>query len=96
VRLLYDAFPYQRFGSHVAHIGSISRVAIAGTETGAPFNIEEPVYRVTALLERQQIDAYGEPTRLHPGMTLVANLVLERQSFLDWILNPLRAVAKRN
>lgn len=96
VRLLYDAFPYQRFGSYVAHVDAVSRLAIAGSETGAPFKIEEPVYRVTAILDRQQINAYGEHVTLQPGMTLAANIILARQSFLDWILDPLRAVSNRN
>lgn len=95
VRLLYDAFPYQRFGSYVAHVDTVSHLAVAGQETDAPFKIDEPVYRVTATLERQNINAYGKGTALQPGMTLVANVVLERQSFLDWFLEPLRAVSKR-
>ena len=32
---------------------------------------------------------------LQPGMTLKANIVLERQSFLAWLLQPLNAVLKR-
>jgi membrane fusion protein len=96
VRLLYDAFPFQRFGSHVGRVSAISRVAIAGPEINAPFKIDEPVYRVTATLDRQYIEAYGVPTDLQPGMTLVANLVLERQSFLDWILGPFRSVGRRH
>ena len=96
VRLLYDAFPYQQFGSFPAHIETISRLAIAGAETDAPFKIDEPVYRVTALLDHQTVSAYGKPVPLQPGMTLVANVVLERQSFLDWILQPLHAVTNRN
>ena len=96
VRLLYDAFPYQRFGSHRARVETISRLAIAGVETGAPFKIEEPVYRVTAVIDSQSVDTYGQPAALQPGMTLVGNLILERQSFLDWTLAPIRAVTNRN
>ncbi|RYE94329.1 MAG: HlyD family efflux transporter periplasmic adaptor subunit, partial [Oxalobacteraceae bacterium] len=96
VRLLYDAFPYQRFGSFRARVDTISRVAIAGTETNAPFKIDEPVYRITAVPDNQQILAYGKPVPLQPGMTLVANIVLERQTFLDWFLSPLHAVANRS
>lgn len=96
IRLLYDAFPYERFGSYVAHVDTISRLAVAGQETDAPFKIDEPVYRVTATLDRQQINAYGEAVTLQAGMTLVGNLVLERQSFLDWVLDPVRAVSKRS
>jgi membrane fusion protein len=48
VRLLYDAFPYQRFGSFDGKIDTISRVVTSPQETDVPFKIEEPVYRVTA------------------------------------------------
>lgn len=96
VRLLYDAFPYQRFGSFGARVDTISRVAVAGAETNAPFKIDEPVYRITAVPENQQISAYGKPVPLQPGMTLIANIVLERQTFLDWFLSPLRAVSNRS
>lgn len=96
VRLLYDAYPYQRFGSYVGRVETVSRLAVAGQETGAPFEIKDPVYRVTVTLDHQQLKAYGERIALQPGMTLVANLILERQSFLDWMLDPLRAVSNRN
>ncbi|MEL6237745.1 MAG: HlyD family efflux transporter periplasmic adaptor subunit [Pseudomonadota bacterium] len=94
-RLLYDAFPYQRFGSFGGEITSISRVAVDPRETDIPFPFEEPVYRVKVALDRQTIEAFGEPAPLQPGMTLQANIVLERQSFLGWILQPLNAVLNR-
>ena len=96
VRLLYDAYPYQRFGSFVGHIDAVSKFAVAGQETDAPFEIKEPVYKVTATLEKQQFKAYGKHVTPQAGMTLAASLILERQSFLDWILDPLRAVSDRN
>jgi membrane fusion protein len=95
VRLLYDAFPYQRFGSFAARVETISRQAVAGQETNAPFKIDEPVYRVIVVPDRQQVNAYGQRVGLQPGMTLAANLVLERRSFLDWVLDPVRAVTNR-
>lgn len=96
VRLLYDAFPYQRFGSFNGEISEISRIVIDPRESDVPFQLEEPVYRVTATLDRQNISGYGDEVPLQPGMTLTANLILERQSFLDWILTPIRAVLNRN
>lgn len=95
-RLLYDAFPYQRFGSFAGRVSSISRIAIDPRESDIPFVIEEPVYRVIVDLNQQGIEAYGEELTLQPGMTLQANVVLERQSFLSWILQPLNAVLNRN
>jgi membrane fusion protein len=96
VRLLYEAFPYQRFGSFKGVIASVSRVVIDPRETLIPIKIEEPVYKVTVRLERQVMQAYGQSVPLQPGMALIANIVLERQSFLDWLLTPLRAVINRS
>jgi membrane fusion protein len=96
VRLLYDAFPYQRFGSFEGRIDSISRVVTSPQETDVPFKIEEPVYRVTATLTAQSLNAFGEQVPFQPGMTLTGNIVLERQSFWGWLMTPFNAVAKRS
>jgi membrane fusion protein len=60
-----------------------------------PLKLEEPVYRVEVTLDRQSVDAFGDRLSLQPGMTLRANIVLERRSFLDWLLSPLHAVVNR-
>lgn len=94
-RLLYDAFPYQRFGSFGGKIANISRTAVDPRETDIPFPFEEPVYRIKVSLDQQRIDAFGGPSALQAGMTLQANIVLERQTFLAWLLQPLNAVLNR-
>ena len=96
VRLLYDAFPYQRFGSFKGVIVSVSRVVIDPREALIPVKIEESAYKVTVRLDDQVLRAYGEIVPLQPGMALTANIILERQSFLDWLLTPLRAVINRS
>jgi membrane fusion protein len=94
-RLLYDAFPYQRFGSFGGKVANISRTAVDPRETDIPFPFEEPVYRITVKLDRQAVKAFGDLNHLQAGMTLKANIVLERQSFLAWLLQPLNAVLNR-
>lgn len=96
VRLLYDAFPYQRFGSFKGIITSVSRVIIAPNELDAPLKVEEPVYKVRVALHAQSVSAFGEYIPVQPGMTLTANVVLERQSFWEWLTAPLRAVVNRS
>ena len=91
VRLLYDAFPYQRFGSYGAQITQVTQTILPPGETQAPFPIQEPVYRVTARLNAQEIMARGQSVSLQSGMTLQANIILEKRSFLDWFLDPLKA-----
>lgn len=94
-RILFDAFPYQRFGSFSGKIKSISKTIFDPRETDVPIKLEEAVYKITVELDQQYVTGFGEKITLQPGMTLNANVILERQSFLDWILTPLNAVRKR-
>jgi membrane fusion protein len=96
VRLLYDAFPYQRFGSFTGRIARVSRTAMDPRELNVPLKIEEPVYRIEVTPGAQAVDAFGERLPLQPGMTLRANIVLDRRSFGEWLLQPLNAVLRRN
>lgn len=94
VRLLFDAFPYQRFGSAAGRIVSISRTPL-NPEDSHVVRSEEPVYRVIISLASQGVKTPGREVPLQPGMTLTANLVLERRTFLQWLLSPLNTVVKR-
>lgn len=96
VRLMYDAFPYQRFGTFTGRIVRISHAVLAPEEVDAPVKLQDPVYEVHVALDRQRIDAFGEALPLQPGMTLTADVILDRRSFLDWILEPIRAVQARS
>lgn len=95
VRLMYDAFPYQRFGSFSGRIVAISRAVLAPDEVDAPVKLQEPVYEIHVALDRQHVEAFGQALALQPGMTLNADVVLDRRSFLDWLLEPIRAVRNR-
>jgi membrane fusion protein len=96
VRLLYAAFPYQRFGSFPAEITKVTKTILSPNEAITPFQLQEPVYRVTASLEDFTLDIAGNEISLQSGMQLEANIILEDRSFIDWILEPLRAVKGRS
>lgn len=95
VRVMYDAFPYQRFGSFPGRVEQLSRTVIAPGEVDAPVKIDTPVFRIRVTLPQQAVAAYGASAPLQPGMTLQANIVLERRSFLQWLLEPVMAVRNR-
>lgn len=96
VRLLYDSFPYQRFGSFTGRITRVSRTVLDPREISVPLKIEEAVYRIEVAPSQQSVQAFGETLPLQPGMTLSANLILDRRSFADWLLQPLNAVLRRS
>ena len=95
VRLMYDAFPYQQFGSFRGTITAISRTALAPDEIEAPVKLAEPAYRIRVRLDAQAVEAFGGVYPVQPGMTLKANVILEKQSFLGWLLEPINAVRHR-
>ena len=95
VRLMYDAFPYQKFGVAGAKVIKIARSPTVPDELPLDLQAKESRYRVLLALERQQMDAYGKALTLTPGMRLKADLILERRSLLDWLLEPLLAAKQR-
>lgn len=97
VVLRYQSFPYQKFGQQVGHIRTISRSALSPAEvfslTGLRAN--EPLYRVRVRLESQHILAYGKKLPLKPGMSLDADILMDRRSLLEWVFEPLYGLRQR-
>jgi membrane fusion protein len=89
VRILYDAFPYQKFGTYRGRVLKVSQTILTGNDVVGPFQLKEPAYRVTAALERPDIDAYGQKIPLRPDMLLKADVILDKRSLMSWLLDPL-------
>jgi hypothetical protein len=67
----------------------VSQTILSGNDAVGPISLKEPAYRVTAALDRPDIDAYGQKISLQPQMLLKADVILERRSLLSWLLDPL-------
>lgn len=93
VLLRYQAYPYQKFGSHK---GTVIRVSRSATAPGPGYSEgSEPVYRVLVSLDEQSVLVYGQPEALRPGMRLEADIMGERRRLYEWILDPLYSVTGR-
>lgn len=95
VRLLYDAFPYQRFGAGDGVVTGVSGTILFPEDGPGALNIGEPVYRLTVALDAQSVSAKGQEFALQDGMTLRADIILERRSILEWMLHPVRSIRER-
>ena len=91
VRLLFDAFPYQRYGAGRGTVTALSSVSVEPSAIDPALGIEEPVFRIRVSLDRMAPGAAGIADRLRPGMTLSANLILERRSLWEVLFNPIAA-----
>lgn len=95
VRLLYDAFPYQLFGAARGTIGEISSTVLRPEEIGASVQLKEPAYRVLVNPDKTVVNAYGVDVPIRSGMALTADILLEQRSFMQLLLDPLRASSRR-
>lgn len=91
VVLRYPAFPYQKFGQQAGRVLEVSRSATAATELTSLLgrSISEPLYRVRVELDQQTVSAYGKAEPLKPGMTVDADILLDRRRLVEWVLEPL-------
>lgn len=92
VRILYDAFPYQHFGTYSGHVTKISQTILTSSDAAGPISLKEPAYRVTAALDRADVDAYGKHLALQPDMLLKADIILEKRSLISWLISPITSV----
>lgn len=96
VRLMYQAFPYQKFGTARGRISSVSRTVLAPEEIQAPgVRPQEASFRARVELDRPYVEAYGEQVRVIPGMLLSADIVVERRTLFEWLFDPLLAAGRR-
>ncbi|PID66184.1 MAG: hypothetical protein CR975_04220 [Gammaproteobacteria bacterium] len=95
VLMRYEAFPYQRYGLANGTIEEISKTVINPREVRLAIGTDEPVYRVKVKLDKQSMLANGKPIFLQPGMRLSADILLEKRSLFEWLLEPIYSLRGR-
>lgn len=99
--LRFQAFPYQKFGQHLARVREVTATSVrpdelptsAAAMPGA--SQSEPVYRIRLELDQQTLQAYGMAMPLRSGMLVDASVMLERRKLYEWILEPLFSISGR-
>ncbi|MDT3847491.1 MAG: HlyD family efflux transporter periplasmic adaptor subunit [Vibrio anguillarum] len=89
VKIRFGAFPYQKFGLVSGSIINVDKALILPTDKVLPIKIEEPMYRVRATLAQQSITAYGKAFPLKVGMIADVDIMLEKRTLLEWLLDPI-------
>jgi membrane fusion protein len=97
VQLSLQAFPFQRFGTVPGRIRTVSTTVLAPSEVVIQgLSIQEPVYRIRVGMSRDTMRAYGESIPMQPGMLVSAEIVFDRRNLLQWLFDPIYAVARRS
>nr|PMK09697.1 hypothetical protein BCU10_20045 [Vibrio splendidus] len=92
VRIRFDAFPYQKFGLVKGQVTNIDQALVLPSDKVFPIKTTEAMYRVRAKLATQAITAYGKQFPLKVGMIAEADIIQEKRSLLEWLLDPIYAI----
>jgi membrane fusion protein len=101
VKLRYDAFPYQKFGVYNGELTELTHVDVPMKELQERFPhlmdkyLGMTFFRATVHPEAQTVEAYGKPIPLRAGLTLEADIQLDRKRLIEWVFDPLLALSGR-
>jgi membrane fusion protein len=97
VGMSLDAFPFQRFGAQHGTVKQVARTLLRPEQLNSAIPPpSEPSYRVTVALRSQSITAYGKAIPLQADMQLRADIIFDRRSFTQWLLDPVLSARGRS
>lgn len=82
VRLLYDAFPYQRYGIRYGEVRWISPATVASKDKQS--------FRALTEIKDKTIQVDGQSRSLLPGMNGKAEIVVGRRTLISYAFEPIR------
>lgn len=91
VRLLYDAFPHQQFGTARGEVAAVAGFVSLPGDMPVASGLREAAYKVRIHVADDYVEDAQGRYALRPGMALAAEIVLENRSLADWFLAPIRA-----
>ena len=94
VRLLYDAFPYQKFGFYGGKIINVSRTIVQPNDLPVITSLAEPVFLVRVEIDSQDVVFREDRYPLQSGMSLSADIILEDRKIWEWVFEPIIGAIK--
>lgn len=94
VQLRFDAFPYQKFGVTQGQVVRVSSSTTDPRDLPPGLAATGPVYRVAVALSEPAIPQQSLPRPLQVGMTVKADLLLERRRLIEYLFAPLFGFSK--
>lgn len=95
VRMRVDAYPTALYGELKGEITQVSPTLMFPGEWPNPLQISEPVYRAFVFLDIPDYVRLSPAIQLRSGLSLEADIVLEKMTLIEYVLSPLRALKSR-
>ena len=87
VKIRYDAFPYQKFGTFNGVVDHVSRTTVLPSDKRFRITVTEPMYLARVRISDQQ--------SLQSGMTVTADILRDERRLIQWIFDPLISATKK-
>lgn len=97
VKLRYEAFPHEKYGSFSGQVRELAATPLPADEAQrvAGAAAGTPLYRLRVALPQQAVPVQGQPVALPAGMLLTATLALEQRKLYQWAFQPLSSLTGR-
>lgn len=95
VRLMYDAFPYQHFGTYGGVVEKVSEAVVTPQEAVGTVQLAEASYRVSIRLDQENVEQRKE-VRTQMDMGVTAEIILEHRKLFHFILDRILGVSYRS
>lgn len=96
IRIRYDAFPYQKFGTYEGEVLTVTENLLLPEQLAkVPVPMHEPAYLVKAKIEKKSISAFKHAFQLKSGMTFSAEIKLDQRSLFEWVLEPVLSLKEK-
>jgi membrane fusion protein len=89
IKLIFRAYPQERFGLFAARVDSVNEIPSLPGEVPQAAGGSEPMFVAIATLPGELRSASGQPLPLKPGMLADALVPIERRTVLEWLLDPI-------
>lgn len=99
VKVYLDAFPYQRHGAQSGRVLAIFETTLRAGESDIANSLgiaaTESVFQIEVEFPDGFQLAPQQQSNLRPGMTLTADVVINRRTLVEWVLEPLQGAMRR-
>ena len=89
VKLVFRAYPQEKFGQFPARIETVSDMPSLPSEIEQMYTLSEPVFIATASLPAELRAPDGGLLKIKAGMLADALVPIERRTVLEWLFEPL-------
>lgn len=96
VKLQVQGFPIESHGEVTGLVRSVSMTALSPHDAVVSTTIGDPVFQLEVVFpDGIQLNSIDRVIQLRPGMPVTADLALNKQTLLDWMIKPLQRAAMR-